>query len=265
MSIIAVTGSAGGMGQAIRARLEAQGHTVVGIDRHDAEVVTDLGTGEGRDRMVAEVTERCGGALDGVVAAAGIHKGAPADIVSVNYFGTVATLGGLRPALASAGQARAVAVCSNSMTTQPGLREDIVGLCLQGDEAAARRAAEADRHAAYPASKLALARWVRAQAPTPEWIGTGIAFNAIVPGFIDTPMTDGMWSFVESLGEAFPIPAGRPGTAEEIAGLIAYLLSPEAGFLVGSLFTIDGGSEAVLRGPDWPVPLAPRPAGGVRT
>ena len=260
MAVIAVTGSAGGMGMALRQRLEAQGHEVIGVDQRDAEVETDLGSEEGRAAMIAEVTARCGGVLDGVVAAAGIYKGPAADIVSVNYFGAVAALNGLRPLLAGANQTSAVAVCSNSMTTQPGLRIDIAERCLEGDEEAARQAAGDDALSAYPASKLALARWVRAQAPSPEWIGAGICLNAIVPGFIDTPMTDGMWSFVESLGELFPIPAGRPGTAEEIAGLIAYLLSPEAGFFVGSLITMDGGSEAVLRAKDWPTPLPPRPA-----
>ncbi len=261
MSVIAVTGSAGGMGRALRARLEAQGHTVVGVDRRDAEVVADLGRAEGRERMLSEVAARCGGALDGVVAAAGIYKGPAPDIVSVNYFGAVAALGGLRPLLAAGGGARVVAVCSNSMTTQPGLRIEITDHCLEDDEEAARRAAGDDAVSAYPASKLALARWVRAQAPSPEWIGAGISLNAVVPGFIDTPMTEGMWSFVESLGELFPVPAGRPGTAEEIAGLIAYLLSPEAGFFVGSLITMDGGSEAVLRARDWPVPPRPRSDG----
>lgn len=261
MSVICVTGSAGGMGRALRTRLEAQGLRVIGVDRGDAEVEADLGTTEGRERMLSEVTTRCDGALDGLVVAAGIYKGPAADVVSVNYFGAVAALRGLRPLLAAAPQPRAVAVCSNSMTTQPGLRTEIVDRCLEDDEEAARKVA-GDHHAsAYPASKLALARWVRAQAPGTEWIGAGISLNAIVPGFIDTPMTEGMWSFVASIGDLFPIPAGRPGTAQEIAGLIAYLLSPEAGFFVGSLITIDGGSEAVLRGRDWPVPL-PWPSSG---
>jgi len=261
MSVIAVTGSAGGMGKALRKRLEGQGQHVVGVDRRDAEVEVDVGTDEGRDTMVAEVTARCRGALDGLVVAAGIYKGLAPDIVSVNYFGAIAAMSGLRPLLAAAHQASAVAVCSNSMTTQPGMRVDVLDQCLEGNEAGARQLAGNDALGAYPASKLALARWVRTQAPSPEWIGEGIRLNAIVPGFIDTPMTAGMWSFVDSLGDLFPIPAGRPGTAEEVAGLIAYLLSPEAGFFVGSLITMDGGSEAVLRARDWPVPLPPTPAG----
>lgn len=265
MSVIAVTGSAGGMGRALRARLEGEGHQVIGVDQGDAEVSADLATDAGRATMVAEVTARCDGALDGVVAAAGIYKGPAPDIVSVNYFGAVATLAGLRPLLAASGRGRAVAVCSNSMTTQPGLRAGIAQACLQGDEGGARVAAGDDAVGAYPASKLALASWVRAQSPTPEWIGAGICLNAIVPGFVDTPMTAGMWSFVASLGELFPVPAGRPGTAQEVAGLIAYLLSPEAGFFVGSLITMDGGSEAVVRAGDWPAPLPPRPRGEIRS
>ena len=65
MRTIAVTGAAGGIGAATRARLEAEGATVIGVDVRDAEVIADLGTAEGRAAMVGGVTEACGGALDG--------------------------------------------------------------------------------------------------------------------------------------------------------------------------------------------------------
>jgi len=69
-------------------------------------------------------------------------------------------------------------------------------------------------------------------------------------------MTAGMWEFVSSIGDIFPIPVGRPGRPEEIASLIAYLLSADAGFMVGSFITVDGGTEAALRPDDWPRPIA---------
>ena len=50
MGIYAISGSASGMGAATRARLEAAGHQVIGIDLRDAEVIADLGTVEGRRR-----------------------------------------------------------------------------------------------------------------------------------------------------------------------------------------------------------------------
>jgi NAD(P)-dependent dehydrogenase (short-subunit alcohol dehydrogenase family) len=254
MSVVAITGSAGGFGSAVRRRLEDSGHRVVGIDQRDAEVVADLSGNEGRRTMVAEVERHCGGALDGLVVAAGIQKGDADRIVSVNYFGAVAALVGLRPLLARGSDPSVVAVSSNSTTTQPGYPLDVVDMCLHGDEAGACKTIGEDALGAYAASKLALARWVRRHAPAPEWIGAGIRLNAIAPGFIDTPMTEGMWDFVAGLGELFPIPIGRPGRPDEVASLVVYLLSADAGFFCGSFITMDGGSEAVLRSDDWPSP-----------
>lgn len=255
MSVVAVTGSAGGIGKAIRRRLEAAGDRVIGIDQRDAEVVADLSGEQGRRSMIGEVEHLTGGVLDGLVVAAGIHKGDAARIVSVNYFAAVATLAGLRPLLARGSAPSAVAVSSNSTTTQPGYRLEVVERCLAGDEDAARRAAGEDALGAYPASKLALARWARHQAPTADWIGAGIRLNVIMPGFIDTPMTEGMWEFVGGLRDLFPVPVARPGRPEEVAGLVGYLLSAEAGFFCGSAITMDGGTEAAVRPDEWPRPL----------
>jgi NAD(P)-dependent dehydrogenase (short-subunit alcohol dehydrogenase family) len=255
MSVVAMTGSAGGMGQAIRHRLESAGRRVIGIDQRDAEVVVDLSSGPGREAMVAEVTRQCDGVLDGLVVAAGIQSGEASTIVSVNYFGAIATLTGLRPCLANGSEPSAVVVSSNSATTQPGFPIEVTELCLEGDEEAARRGVGDDALGAYPASKLALTRWVRRHAPSSDWIGAGIRLNAIAPGFVDTPMTEGTWDFVATLGDVYPIPAGRAGRPEEIASLIDYLLSTDAGFFCGSVITVDGGTEAVLRAEDWPQPI----------
>lgn len=252
MSTIAVTGSAGGIGGALRERLEAQGDTVIGIDVRDAEVIADLASAAGRSAMVAAVTEHSGGTLDGVVAAAGVTHDDGALVTSINFFGAVATLEGLRPLLREGGSA--VAVSSNSTTTQPGLVLEHVEACLGGDEAAARAVA-GHGVGAYGASKLALARWVRRHAITDEWIGAGIRLNAICPGFIDTPMTVDSRDFILGLGDLYPIPIGRAGQATEVAGLLTYLLSTDAGFFCGSVITMDGGTDATLRTDDWPAAL----------
>jgi len=255
MSVVALTGSAGGMGRAIRHRLESAGHRIIGVDQQDAEVTVDLATASGREDMVAEIARLCTESLDGLVVAAGIQAGEAATIVSVNYFGALATLTGLRPLLANGADASVVVVSSNSTTTQPGYPIEVAELCLAGDEHAARRAAGDDALGAYPASKLALARWVRRHAPSADWIGSGIRLNAIAPGFVDTPMTEGTWDFVATLGDVYPIPAARPGRPGEIAALVDYLLSSEAGFFCGSVITVDGGTEAALRPDDWPRPI----------
>jgi NAD(P)-dependent dehydrogenase (short-subunit alcohol dehydrogenase family) len=250
MATIAITGAAGGIGRATRSRLERDGHRVIGVDVADAEVVADLSTPTGRDAMVAAVADACGGALDGLVAGAGTMDDALA--IPVNYFGAVATLEGLRPLLARGTEPSAIAISSNSTTTAPGLPAAIVDACLAGDEARAQDAARAGFAYAYAGSKLALARWVRRHAVTADWIGAGIRLNAVAPGVIATPMTEGQLDFIFGIPEVFPIPIQRAGTPEEVAGFLAYLLSSEAGFFCGSVLFMDGGSDAATRSDDWP-------------
>ena len=257
MGTIAITGAASGIGAATRVTLETAGHRVIGIDLHGTEVEADLSTVDGRASMVRAVEAACGGVLDGVVAAAGIRGDDGAPIVSVNHFGAVATLAGLRPFLAAGTDAAAVAISSNSTSTQPGYPVELATACLAGDEEAARALAAPDGLGAYAASKLALARWVRRHAPTEEWVGAGIRLNAIAPGFVDTPMTEGSWDFISSLGAMYPMPMGRPGRAPEIAAAIAFLLSPAASYLCGTVLLADGGTEAAIRPDDWPAPLSP--------
>lgn len=256
MATIVITGSAGGIGAATRKRLEAGGHTVIGVDVRDAEVVADLSTPAGRAAMGEAVERRTGGVLDGLVAGAGV-SGLPGEqVVSINYFGAVATLELLRPLLARGTQPAAVAISSNSATTQPGLPLDLATACLDGDESRARDLAAPDTAGvgAYAAAKLALARWVRRRAPDDDWIGAGIRLNAVAPGFVQTPMTAGSEDFIMGLGDVYPIPIGRAGQADEVAGLLAYLLGPDAGFFVGSVVTMDGGTDAALRPDHWPTP-----------
>ena len=255
MSTIAFTGSAGGMGVATRAILEAAGHRVIGVDLRDAEVIADVSTDEGREALIAGVTEASGGVLDGLVAGAGISSnGSNEDlVVATNYFGAIAALSGLRPLLAKGSNPSAIAISSNSSTTQEHIPLAAVEACLADDETTARVAAKGSPMCGYPASKLALAHWVRTNAITSEWIGSGIRLNAIAPGLIDTPMTAGGGvEFVLGLGDIFPVPIQRAGTADEVAGLLTYLLSPAAAFFVGSVVFMDGGTEAQLRTRDWP-------------
>jgi NAD(P)-dependent dehydrogenase (short-subunit alcohol dehydrogenase family) len=253
---ICITGSAGGIGAATRVRLEKEGARVIGVDIRDAEVIADLSTPAGRDAMVAAVGEQSGGALDGLVAAAGIMGTVPL-VVAINYFGAIATLAGLRPLLARGTDAAAVAISSNSTTTTPGLPNRLVDMILAGDETAALDATGKEPGVfAYPASKLALARYVRHNAPTPEWIGAGIRLNAIAPGVIETPMTKNDLEFIFSIPDVFPVPIGRPGRPEEIASLLAYLLSPDAGFFCGSVVFADGGTDATVRADDYPTARA---------
>ena len=263
MGTYAVTGSASGIGAATASLLRTQGHEVIGVDLAGADVDADLSTPAGRQAAVAAVAEQCGGVLDGAVPCAGlgpIPDRPGSRIVAVNYFGTVEVLDGLRPLLAAAPSPAVVAISSNSTTTTPGVPTDLVELCLAGDEPAARRRADelGGLVGPYPASKLALARWVRRSAVTDDWVGAGIRLNAVAPGMVETAMVaEGRADpTVGPLLEQFPIPVGRAGRPEEIASLIGFLLGPDAGFFCGSVVFADGGTDALLRTDAWPAAWA---------
>jgi len=256
-----VTGSASGMGAATRARLEAAGQRVIGVDLRDADVAADLSASEGRREAIDAIGAQSGAAIDGLVTwagVAGLNHLPGSLLVSVNHFGTVALIEGLRPLLTRGDRPAVVAVSSNSTTCQPGVPMDLVELCLAGDEAAAREAADAaGALATYPATKLAVARWVRRHAPGPEWAGAGITMNAVVPGAVETPMLEATRAdeVVGRFIDAFPIPLGRKGTADELAAFVAFLLGPDARFFCGSVLFVDGGTDAQLRADDFPVPM----------
>ena len=255
MRVTAVTGSASGMGAALRARLEAAGERVIGVDVRDADIRADLATPDGRAAAIAGVRAAAGGRLDGLVACAGLgpHVEPCATIVAVNYFGAQAVLAGLREALAAGERPAAVAVSSNSAAL-PGAESPLVAACLAGDEPEARRLAPAlGGHPTYAGAKLALARWVRRSAPGADWAGAGIRLNAIAPGAVATPLLeDGLAH--PTLGPAirgFPIPLGGFGVPEQIAAGIAFLLGPAAAFCCGTVLVADGGSDALLRPDAW--------------
>ena len=146
----------------------------------------------------------------------------------------------------------AVAISSNAATTQPGgANPAIVQRCLDGDESGAVAMMTPDRRDGYAIAKLALARWVRRQSVTSNWVGSGIRLNAIAPGIVVTPMTEAGLTEIFAMSD-YPRPTSEPGRPEEIAGLVRYLLSDEARYVVGSFIVIDGGTDAALRADDWP-------------
>lgn len=250
--VVAVTGSASGIGASTAALLRERGDRVIGVDLRGAEVCADLSTAAGRAQAVADVTALSYGRLDGLVTCAGLSRaGAPQ--VSVNYFGTVDLVLGLRPALASAPAPR-VALVSSISSTQPH-DASLVEACLAGSEDAAlvvaEKAVAAGRpHEIYSSTKAALNRWMRQVAVSPDFAGAGIAVNAIAPGVVLTPMTaelvaDPQWKAV--MDAAVPMPLGGYASPEVIANALLWLLSPENTHMAGQVVFVDGGAEAITR------------------
>ena len=266
MAHYAVTGSASGMGAATARKLRALGHTVVGVDIAGAELTADLSAAEGRRAAATGVLAACDGRLDGAVLAAGVGPtpGTERVITEVNYLGVVELLGAWRPALAATERAKVVVFSSNSATTVPAVPRRAVRALLAGDSDRALRAYRIfGRNApamAYAASKIAVSRWVRREAVSPQWAGAGIRLNALAPGAIRTPMLERQLATPAEARavRSFPVPIGGFGDPDQIADWAVFMLSDAADFLCGSVIFVDGGSDAFFRADDWPVAVPAR-------
>ncbi|HLZ74853.1 SDR family oxidoreductase [Phenylobacterium sp.] len=249
----AVTGAASGIGAATAAWLRARGGRVIACDLKDGDVAADLATEDGRAALVTGVARLADGRLDGVVANAG---GGPAEtMIALNFFGTVATLEGLRPLLAKSEAPRAVAISSVSCLA-PGEAE-VIEACLGLDEAAADAAVAGvlargqSGLELYGSAKRALNRWARRAAVSQPWAGAGVILNVVAPGVIDTPAAAWILSSEEGRAEMArrtPLPTARPAPASALAALAAWCVGRDNGLMTGQILFADGGMECRMRG-----------------
>ena len=225
-----VTGGGSGIGAAVARRLQAGGAEVIVADLDPAEVAAELGAEALRldVRDEAQVARALEG-VDVLVNAAGIGSTTSApdtpvevwdEVFAVNARGTFLCCKHAIPGMAERGGGSIVNVASVGA---------LVGL---------------HNRAAYCASKGAVVALTRALAV--DHVRDGVRVNAVCPGTVDTPWVRRL---VEGAGESLDALRarqlmGRLGTADEIASAVAYLASDEAGFVTGSVFTIDGGLTA---------------------
>lgn len=215
-----VTGAAAGIGRATALRLAADRWHVVGIDRRPADIEgVELVAGDAGDASVLErALAACGDRLDGLVCSAGVPPSGPWD--SREHWDEVIGVDLTAPF-------EALRLCWPSLTAAGGSAV-IVGSIVGAVEGSLRSPA-------YAAAKAGLGGLARSFAV----IGApdGVRVNVVAPGAIAT-------DFDERLLPAdrrSDVPLGRMGTADEVAGAVAYLLGAEASYVTGAVWTVDGG------------------------
>ena len=250
MGLYAITGTASGIGAAVKKRLANEGHETIGIDLKEADIVADLSTAAGCETALAALRERAPDGLDGFIPCAGVGPGLPRDLIlRLNYFGALATILGALELLEKRGGALVI-IASNSIGMPADDVEELIKLMLAGDENVAVAHAEAlsSGQMVYAATKKALTRWMRANCA--EWVGRGVRINAVAPGMVMTPLVQAGFAdpnykkLLEQFKES--IPMKRTGEPEEIAAVINFLLGPESSYCCGSVLFIDGGADALL-------------------
>jgi NAD(P)-dependent dehydrogenase (short-subunit alcohol dehydrogenase family) len=229
---ILITGGASGIGRATCALFLQEGASVVVLDRNTADVAdvraiaADVSDAGSVARAMQEAAQAMGG-LDGLVNAAGVFinkdlMGTDAQTwnttIAVNLTGTFLCVQAAAPLLRQAARATIVNLASG------------VGLLPTGGGSTA-----------YVASKGGVIAMTRALAAE---LAPGIRVNAVCPGAVETPMTDG--TLRDASGAINPAivnryALGRPAAPEEIAAAILFLTSHESSFVTGVNLAVDGG------------------------
>ena len=235
-----VTGASGGIGGATARLLRAQGATVclagrnrAALDALAAElgdrahaVQSDLSDSGGADRTLASAEDAMGG-VDILVNNAGLARDGLAmrvkdddwrEILEVNLTAAFRLSRGVLRGMMRARWGRIVNVTSIVGTTgNPG-------------------------QTGYAASKAGIAGMSKSLAA--EVATRGITVNCVAPGFVETAMTAGMDDARRE--ELFRrIPAGRPGTPEDVAACVAFLCSGEAAYVTGQTLHVNGGMAMI--------------------
>ncbi|MGF3057419.1 SDR family NAD(P)-dependent oxidoreductase [Microbacterium sp. YY-01] len=116
-----------------------------------------------------------------------------------------------------------------------------VGRIVNVASASAQRGGGVYGRAAYSASKAALLGFARTLAR--ELGPHGITANSVSPGSIDTDIMGGRLSEDRKQVLLQELPVGRIGTVDDVAGVIAFLLGPDGGYLTGVTYDVNGGSH----------------------
>ncbi len=240
--VVVVTGAARGFGRAIARRMARDGARLAVWDLLDEEgeataalcreagaetgfLHCDMGAADDIKAAAAAVLERFG-PVYAVINNAGIHPRAPSIEVplemwnrtlAVNLTGSFLTAQAFAPAMVEAGRGAIINFAS--------------GRAIEG----------APMGIHYAASKAALIAMTKTLAT--EWAHFGIRVNAIIPGVSETrqPLEAGGVTLEDLRERGKSIPLGRVGHPDDIAGMVAMLLSEDAAYMTGQSVAINGG------------------------
>lgn len=251
-----VTGGCGGIGSAVKAALEAEGHKVFIIDLRNADLCGDLSTPEGRNEIIAKVHQQFPDGIDGLVCCAGVPGTCPnlKLMMGLNFYGAAGMAEGCFDLLA---KRKGSCVLITSFSIAEGYTiKDLVTLALQENSEATMMAtldsmgssSSEFSPALYITSKYALWLWMRRHVAL--WGEARVNLNCVAPGTTNTAMVSGMDDASKYMLNALPIPI-RYGESlmlepEEIADPICFLLSDKARAIHGANLFIDGGSEVAI-------------------
>jgi 2-deoxy-D-gluconate 3-dehydrogenase len=240
-----VTGASQGIGAAIAVALARDGYDVAVSSTHPEKlagtlaavaaagakavpVALDVRSQASIEQAMAQVLETCGH-LDVLVNNAGVPLRKPAlelsagewdTVIGVNLTGTFFMSQQMGRHLVKGGRPGSII----SIASTHGL-------------------VAMDQRSAYGIAKAAVMQMTRMLAI--EWADHRIRVNAVAPGRVDTPSRAGSLAEPGYRDKALGrIPLQRFGTAEEVAGAVRYLASPEAAYITGQTLVLDGGLTA---------------------
>lgn len=249
MTQVAITGAAGGIGAELARLMTSRGARVTAFDvvepaAHVADfIATDLADPRSVDAALASAS----GPFDALCNVAGLppRSGLEATILAVNFLGLRRFTNGMLEKLLPSGSI--VNVASRAGHRWRENIDQVRALMTLPDEAdlaafVADRGIDPVR--AYDLSKEAVIVWTMAR--TGYLAKRGLRMNCVSPAAVQTGiLEDFMTAFGERATKGIAL-AGRAGTAEEIAQVAAFLVSPESGWMKGGNVTIDGGLEAMV-------------------